>query len=149
MDDDYLKTYKRLGILFLATLFGLWNGCTDISYMISSETTTAKVVKYFEIQGRRGRSSTNKNVTFSFTDKDGKQCKGYDSVDINWQPDNLEGTVEIAYIPGKMRVSGGNTEARLIENSSVAGLLIFFVAGSLFVIYLVIAYKDMQSAPAS
>jgi len=149
MDDDYLKTYKRLGILFLATLFGLWNGCTDLSYMMSSEKTTAKVVKYFEIPGRRGRAPVNKNVSFTFTDKDGKECKGYDSVDINWQPSSVDGTVEIAYIPGKMRVSGGNTEARLTENSSVAGLLIFFIAGSLFTIYLVIFYKDLQSAPAT
>ena len=148
MNDDYLKTYKRLGILFLATLFGLWNGCTDISYMFSSKTTTAKIVKSYEIQGRRGRAPTSKNITFTFTDKDGNKCKGYDSVDINWQP-NMDRTVEIAYIPGKMRVSGGNTEARLTENSSIAGLLIFFIAASLFSIYLYIFYRDMQSAPAS
>ncbi|MCM8539983.1 MAG: hypothetical protein NE328_06870 [Lentisphaeraceae bacterium] len=149
MTDDYLRTYKRLGLLFFATLFGLWNGCTDISYMFSSKKTTAKVVKFYEVQGRRGTSSTSKNVAFSFTDKDGKQCKGYDSVDINWQPSNADGTVEIAYIPGKMRVSGGNTEARLTENSSMSGLLIFFIAGSLFSIYLYIFYRDMQSAPAT
>lgn len=149
MTDDYLRTYKRLGILFLATLFGLWNGCTDISYMFSSEKTMAKVVKFYEIQGRRGRDPNNKNVTFTFTDKDGKECKGYDSVDINWQPKNPDGTVEIAYIPGKMRVSGGNTEARLTENSSVSGLFIFFIAGSLFCFYLYIFYRDMQSAPAT
>lgn len=149
MNDDYLKTYKRLGILFLATLFGLWNGCTDISYMLSSETTTATVVKFYEIQGRRGKDSRNKNVSFKFKDKDGKECKGYDAVDINWQPKNADGTIEIDYIPGKMRVAGGNTEARLSENSSVAGLFIFFIAGSLFTIYLFIFYKDLKSAPAS
>lgn len=149
MDDDYLKTYKRLGILFLGVLFGLWNGCTDLSYMISSEKTTAKVVEYFEIPGRRGRAPVNKNVSFTFKDKDGKECKGYDSVDINWEPSSPDGTVEIAYIPGKMRVSGGNTEARLTENSSIGGLLLFFFCSALFTVYLVIVYKDMQSTPAS
>ncbi|MCM8529051.1 MAG: hypothetical protein NE327_21195 [Lentisphaeraceae bacterium] len=149
MTDDYLRTYKRLGILFLATLFGLWNGCTDISYMFSSEKTMAKVTNYFKIQGPKSTSTTNKNVSFKFTDKDGKECKGYDSVDINWQPKNPDGTVEIAYIPGKMRVSGGNTEARLTENSSVSGLFIFFIAGSLFSFYLYIFYRDMQSAPST
>lgn len=149
MDNDDLRIYKRLGILFLVSLFGMWHGCTDISYMVSSKTTTAKIVKSYDIPGRRGRAPVNKNVTFTFTDKDGNECKGYDSVDINWQPSSFDGTVEIAYIPGKMRVSGGNTEARLTENSSIGGILIFFLAGSLLAYNLYTFYRNLQSAPAT
>ena len=149
MGDDYLKTYKRLGILFFATIIGLWNGCTDLSYMMSSKSAQGKIVRYYEVQTKRGPSTTRKNVTFKFQDAEGKQLQGYDMVDIEWQPKSLDGTVDIVYIPGKMRPAGNNAVARLKESGSYGGLMFFFLAFGLFSFYLVLTYRQMQSAPGA
>ena len=150
MQEDYLKTFKRICIFFFITIFGLWSGCTDLSYMFSGKTVKGKVTEFYKVTGRRGAPANVKNVSFTFTDRDGNKCQGYDTVGLDWQPDNYDSTVDIVYIPGKKKASSDITsEARLKESSSYAGIVMFFFGLGGLAFILTTSYKSLANGPAS
>ncbi|MCM8536705.1 MAG: hypothetical protein NE334_12275 [Lentisphaeraceae bacterium] len=143
MADNSMVVLKILGFCAILTIFGLWKGCEDISYMVSSESTTAQVKKFAKITGRRNRDSSMKHVLYKFTDKDGKECTGYDRVDLDWQAP-ADNKIEIAYVPGKLRVDGHNTVSRLENKASYGGILIFFLGIGGFAATIGLSYKSLK-----
>ncbi|MCM8531163.1 MAG: hypothetical protein NE330_08400 [Lentisphaeraceae bacterium] len=145
MSDNYVVVLKILGFFAILTVFGLWKGCEDISYMVSSESTTAQVKKFAKITGRRNRDSSMKHVLYKFIDKDGQECTGYDKVDIEWQTPS-DKQIEIAYVPGKLRIDGHNTVSRLEEKSSYGGILIFLLGIGGFCTTVGLSYKTLKDS---
>lgn len=96
------------GILFLVSG---WFTLQEFDYKMSGRDAVADVTKTYQSRGRRG--STNYHVEYAFTEPNGTQRKGTDTVSASWSvpPD---GKIPIRYTPG------ANGNSRLTGKTSWA-----------------------------
>jgi hypothetical protein len=125
-DAGFMWKLKCLGLFAIMMVFGLFQGCKDIEYLVSGETTQAQFKEVLTSSGASRRGNTIKSVKFSFIDKKGDRCTGADTVPDEWAPP-ADGLLDIVYIPGKLELASTNTVARLQGNRSVVGIILFLI----------------------
>ncbi len=100
--------------LLIAVVVFLISGCIsffEFQYFAFGQTATGDITSTQTLEGRRRRgwSRTKKlQVNFNYTEADGSQRKGVDTVDLDW-PVPANRKVSIQYMPGpygQSRIAG-------------------------------------------
>jgi hypothetical protein len=87
------------GAFFILSCFFVYD---EVSYLLSGREVEATLVKAYETRGGKfGRGARKLDVDFTFTEPDGTQRKGTDSVAPDW-PLPRTGTVAVQYTPGEL-----------------------------------------------
>ena len=112
------KLALGVGLLFLVSSFFAWR---ELKYLVWGTTVDATLNGVTETQtvGRRGRSRSVIEVSYTFADRDGTPRREADLVPTDW-PRPAGPTVPVQFIPGSPDVS------RLHGHRNVVSLVIFF-----------------------
>ena len=134
-------TKYSLGVRLFFLFFGLFlvSGCMswgELMYLVFGKTADARLTKVYESTGRTRQYLT---VEYSFTEADGRQRTGMDTVSLDW-PVPASSKVTVRYRTGEYG------DSRLIGNTKWGVLALFGILFGLVAFFAIRLWLEASNA---